>query len=268
MQKLLVLTDLHICAPGKQIVGLDPAARLKDVLHTAILAHPDAAGLILMGDLTHHGRPEEYDVLRHILADLEIPVVLMVGNHDKRDVFFAAFPDAPKTRSGHVQTTWDLGNHRIITLDSLDGPPYPDGHHAGRLCADRIAYLQDALDTKGDRHALICVHHPPFATGIVGMDQIKLADGDRFLNILRNYSDVHLLCGHVHRTISGTSRGVSWSMLKSTCHQGVLDLSTPNPHLSTNASGAFGLVLLTEGTVVVHSEDVDVPGVSIFGGYC
>ncbi|MEO0929658.1 MAG: metallophosphoesterase [Pseudomonadota bacterium] len=267
MEKLLVMTDLHICARGLYIVGLDPAARLKAALAACLQAHPDAAGLILMGDLTHNGLPEEYDVLCDILADLPLPIVPMIGNHDRRAAFLAAFPDAPQTPTGHIQKVWDLGEHRIITLDSLDGPPYPDGHHAGRLCPDRMEFLQDALATKGDRGALICMHHPPFATGIVGMDNIMLADGDRFLDILRPYMDVHLLCGHIHRTISGNTRGVPWSMLKGTCHQGVLDLASQNAHLSTNEPGSYGVVLLMPDGIVVHSEDVDVPGAAIFDGY-
>ncbi len=267
MQKLLVLTDLHICEPGKRIIGLDPSERLRTVLRAALDAHPDAAALILMGDLTHHGRPAQYAALRDIIKDIDMPIVPMIGNHDRRDTFLAAFPDAPQTHSGHVQKVWDTGDHRIITLDSLDGPPYPDGHHAGRLCPVRMAFLQDALETKGDRRTLICVHHPPFATGILGMDEIMMTDCDAFIALLGRYADVHLLCGHVHRTISGNTLGVPWSMLRSPCHQGVLDLVTPNPHLSTNEPGSYGLVLLMPDGVVVHSEDVDVPGAAVFGGY-
>ncbi|MDP5083952.1 MAG: phosphodiesterase [Yoonia sp.] len=267
MQKILFLSDLHICAPGATIIGLDPAARLQKALDAALTAHGDAAALIVLGDLTHHGLPEEYAVLRGILEAVPIPIIPMLGNHDRREAFLAAFPKAPQTESGHIQHVFDLENHRIITLDSLDGPPYPEGHHAGRLCHARLAFLEDALVSREGRQAIVCIHHPPFATGIVGMDLIRLAQGDSFLDLLARHGAVHLICGHVHRTMSGSIRGVPWSMFKSPCHQGVIDLETPNSHLSSNEPGAYGLALLSDDGVIVHSEDVGIKDRRVYGGY-
>ncbi|WP_296430975.1 metallophosphoesterase [Yoonia sp.] len=267
MKKLLCLSDIHICGPGETIIGLSPTKRLETVLEAATTAHPDAAALILLGDLTHHGTDVEYAELARILANIAIPIVPMLGNHDRRDAFLRAFPKAPQMPSGHIQQVQDIGRHRIITLDSLDGPPFEVGHHAGRICAARRAFLEHALDTRDGRQALVCIHHPPFETGIVGMDRIALADGPAFLDLLAQHGRVHLICGHIHRTMSGSARGVPWSMFKSPCHQGVLDLSQPNSHLSSNEPGAYGVVLLSDDGVVVHSEDVGLAGVRIFGGY-
>ena len=74
----------------------------------------------------------------------------------------------------------------------------------------------------------------------------------------------HLLCGHVHRTISGQSRGVPFTIFKSPCHQAPLDLDSADSTLSTAGPGACGLLLLTAGGVIVHSEDVglDAPAIS------
>ncbi len=256
MQKLLVISDIHICQPGETIIGLDPMARFRLVLDAACTAHPDAKALILLGDLTHRGLPDEYAALATVLRDVPIPIIPMLGNHDRRAAFLAAFPDAPRTGAGHVQGMMDLPRHRVITLDSLDGPPYPAGHHMGRLCPDRRAFLSAALAGARDRTALVFVHHPPFATGIAGMDAINLADGDIFLDQLAAHGAVHLFCGHVHRTMSGSSRGVPWSMFKSPCHQGVLDFESDNSSLSVDEPGAYGLLLLHEGGVIAHSEDV------------
>ena len=256
MQKLLVITDLHICTPGETIIGLDPTLRFRQVLDAALTTHPDAAALILMGDLTHRGLPAEYAALAAVLADVAIPVIPMLGNHDRRDAFLAAFPDAPRTAHGHIQSLLDLGDHRIITLDSLDGPPYRAGHHSGRLCPERLGFLTDALAGAQDKGALVFVHHPPFDTGIAGMDAIKLADGADLLALLRDHPRVHLVCGHIHRTISGSTVGVPWTIFKSPCHQGVIDLTDTNSSLSVDEPGAYGLILLTDDGIVAHSEDV------------
>ena len=258
MPKLLVMTDTHICAPGQSIIGLSPSKRLAAALDHALAAHPDAAALILMGDLTHHGADAEYSELASILGDVPIPIIPMLGNHDRRDAFQAAFPAAPKCAHGFVQKVVDYPHHRVITLDTLDGPPYPKGHHAGHLCAKRREWLTKALDGAAGRKPIVFAHHPPFETGIVGMDRIRLLDGDDLVALLAQH-DAHLFCGHIHRTISGQMNGLSWTMFKSPCHQGVLDLADPDSSLSIDEPGAYGVVLLPQGGVVAHSVDVLPP---------
>lgn len=116
MEKILVLTDLHLRAPGRTIIGLDPIARLRAVYDAMLTDHTDAAALILMGDLTHSGHGDEYAVLRDILATCPVPVTYMLGNHDARPAFDGVFADAPRTQHGHLQCTINLPHHRIITL--------------------------------------------------------------------------------------------------------------------------------------------------------
>lgn len=256
MQKIIFISDPHICAPGGKIIGLNPSERLTAVLDSATSKHPDAAAMVLLGDLTHRGQPEEYAELDRLLASVAIPIIPMIGNHDRRQAFLNQFPGAPQTPSGHVQQWRDIGAHRVITLDSLDGPPYPERHHAGKLCHARLAFLEEALNTREGRHAIVCIHHPPFKTGIVGMDQIMLKDGAVVLDLLARHGNLHLVCGHLHQTISGNSLGVPWTIFKSPCHQGVVELEKADSSLSKDEPGAYGLALLAEDGVIIHSVDV------------
>ena len=259
MDKLLLMTDLHICAPGETIIGLDPSQRLQAAIDAALTDHSDASALILMGDLTHHGLPIEYMELKRVLDAVPLPIIPMLGNHDRREAFLEIFPDAPQTRHGHIQHKQDLTHHRIITLGTLDGPPYPNGPHAGRLCRDKMHFLRNALAGADDKAPLVFAHHPPFKTGVVSMDLIRLEDGKELLDTLKPHKSAHLICGHIHLTISGSTNGMSWSMLKSTCHQGVLDMHDPDSSLSVDTPGSYGVVLLDRDSVVVHSVDVGAP---------
>ncbi len=265
MEKILVLTDIHIRTAGKTIIGLDPIARFSAALDAAISAHPDAKALIVMGDLTHSGHTEEYEIVGDILADcpalMNMPVTLMLGNHDGRTTFLQVFPNAPLTPQGHVQHIIDLPHHRIITLDTHD--ENADPHHSGILCADRLAWLDAALAGAGTRMPLIFAHHPAFDVGLPGMDAIALRNGPELLDRLRG-TQAHLFCGHVHRTISGQAAGIPFTMFKSPCHQAPLDLIDPDSTLSTAEPGAYGLLLLSPQGVVAHSEDVglDFPPIS------
>ena len=255
MTKLLVISDPHITPAGQTIIGLDTLARFRATLDHALRAHADAAALILLGDLTHHGDAASYARLRDALSACPVPVIPLLGNHDRRAAFCAAFPAAPVTPDGHVQTSLALPGHRLITLDTLDGPPYPQGHHGGWLCDARLAWLDAELAATG-LPVLVCAHHPPFETGIVGMDAIRLRNADALMSRLRAHGRAYLLCGHLHRTVSGVADGVPWTIFKSSGHQGPLDLVTPDSTLSIDEPPAYGVVLLSPAGVAVHSQDI------------
>ncbi len=106
--KALIFTDLHITAAGETIIGLDPAARFSEGLAHALLRHPDARHLILLGDLVNSGTQAEYERLLPLLADCPIPITVTMGNHDLRPHLHDAFPTALDT-DGFVQTALDSG---------------------------------------------------------------------------------------------------------------------------------------------------------------
>ncbi|MCR8725428.1 metallophosphoesterase [Frigidibacter sp. ROC022] len=265
MRKLLVMTDLHIRAEGQRIIGLDPGARLAEALAHALARHGDAEALVLCGDLTHAGEPAEYQRLRAVLADCPLPVIPMLGNHDNRDAFRTVFPEAPATPEGHVQDVRDIGETWLITLDTLIGPPF-GWTHLGRLGPERLAWLDSALAGARDRQVLVCAHHPPMPTGLPAMDSILLEDGAALVDrLLAHDAPAHLILGHLHRTVSGTMRGLPFTVLKGTCHQGPLELVSDDSTLSVDEPGAYGVVLLGPGQVIVHSEDVLATGSALSG---
>jgi 3',5'-cyclic AMP phosphodiesterase CpdA len=249
--KLLVLTDIHFVEENADIIGLDPAERFQEVLEHAVAHHGDAERIIITGDLAHHGRRVQYERLQSVLGSVDLPISLMMGNHDRREQFHEVFGG-----NGFVQGQFDLGDATCLFLDTLDGPPYPKGHHAGLLCEKRLGWLDTQLQTAGDR-VLVFMHHPPFATGFDGMDAINLANADAFFDVIKRHGNVeHLICGHVHRTISGHARGVPFTIFKSPCHQMPMMLGEAGTSHSVDEPGAYGIVLVGTDSVVVHSEDV------------
>jgi len=116
------ITDLHVVAKNRLCYPKVPtnAQLAQSIAHINSLdPRPDA--VIASGDLTDHGRPEEYDLLREILSDLIPPVFVIPGNHDRRDVLLKAFasedymppPDAP-----FVNYAIDKYPVRLIGLDT------------------------------------------------------------------------------------------------------------------------------------------------------
>ncbi len=255
MQKILIFTDLHIREADKTIIGIETLERFAEGLEHALKNHPDAERLVLMGDLANSGKIAEYERLKPLLDACPIPVSLMCGNHDNRDNLLAVLPETP-TSDGFVQSVADVGDTRLIMLDTLDGPPYRNYHHSGLLCETRMAWFKAALEDAGGRRILVFTHHPAFAVGLDGMDAIRLTNDRAFLDVVKSYPNIaHIFTGHLHRTISGTVEGISFTVFKSPVIQTPLVLNGLEPSMSSGEPGAYGLVLLYPDSVIVHTED-------------
>lgn len=250
------LTDLHLVAPGGELYGLDPAARLRAAVESIALRHgpvgpAPAAFAVATGDLAHAGEPAAYALLRDILGGLPFPCHPLLGNHDERGAFRGAFPDAPTDPAGFVQRALDTPAGRFLLLDTKE-----PGTHAGRLCAARLGWLADRLAETG-APCFLFLHHPPVATGIVAMDLIPLLDADALWEVLAPHRARvrHLFHGHLHRPIAGSWRGVPFSSLRGTSHQVALDLSERTAVAGSREPPAYALVRIADGEVVVHVHD-------------
>ncbi|MCG7494834.1 phosphodiesterase [Thalassobius sp. Cn5-15] len=257
MSKILVMTDLHITTPPETIINLSPVERAREALAHAARHHHDANHLVITGDLTNEGTADQYASLKPLLQGLPWPVTMLMGNHDLRAPFRAAFPTAAVTDAGFVQAVVDLPDVRLITLDTLDTEAAVE--HAGRLCPARLNWLEQALKQAGGKPCLLFLHHPPFETGFSGMDGIGLINADALLAMAARYNVRHLFAGHIHRTITATIQGKSMTVFKSTCHQMPMMLGKEGFAHSVPEPGAYGIILTRGADVVVHTEDFSLP---------
>jgi 3',5'-cyclic AMP phosphodiesterase CpdA len=257
MVKLIVVGDPHI-RPGSSSRAVDTAEHLAQLVGHVNSHHPDAAYCLFLGDLTHEGEPEAYARFRDLITPLQMPPLLMIGNHDVRAHFQQAFPEAPQDAHGFVQFTQDLGpDHRLIALDSLNGPPYDTiERHAGFLDEARLAFLESELAAAGDRDILLAVHHQPFRIGLPGMDVIRLLNGEAFMALVSRFPSVKmLLLGHNHRSIAGQVRGLTFNGFKSLDTQTPLDFESLDPSSGIAEPPNYGVLLLSEDSILVHHED-------------
>lgn len=261
MSKIIIFTDLHMLPEGKRIIGLDPWQRLKAGIDHVNAWHADADRVVITGDLTHYGDAESYRRLKVLLDTLVPPLAITIGNHDRREVFLETFTDVPTDANGFVQQVVDLPDCRLVLLDTLFAPPYdyPESHK-GRLCEQRLAWLDGVLSDTGGRPALLFMHHPPHATGFSGMDEIRLTNDDAFYALVLKHGATvrHIFAGHVHRTISGSNRGIAFSVFKSPVHQQPMPFNTDDTSLSVDEPAAYGIALVTADGVLVHTEDYEI----------
>ena len=252
--KIIVLTDLHF---GQAAAGDRPAQRLTRAFEHIARWNADADLIVLTGDLTHEGAPADYAALKTVLGHAPAPVQLMIGNHDHRANFLQAFPETPVTPAGHVQSTRDTPHTRLIFLDTLQAPPYSyPFSHTGVLCTDRLAWLNAEL-AKGP--AILFMHHPPHDTGFVAMDAIKLGNGTAFYDLIERHGTVrHIVAGHVHRTISGSHRGVPFTVFKSLVGQMPMLFDRMDFHMECNEPAAYGILTLGPDGLIAHTEDFEL----------
>lgn len=222
------ITDTHIKLPGKLAYKkVDTAAMLRRCVEELLALKPQPDLILLTGDLVDLGRPEEYDHLKSILSPLKQRIIAIPGNHDERDAMRDAFASGGYLpRDGKfLQFAVDEYPLRIIGLDTLI--PMQGG---GELCAERLAWLDEALRQKPDTPTLVMMHHPPFVTGIGHMDKIGLKGRETFAEIVAQHPQIELiLCGHLHRVIHARVGGRPAMTCPSPAHQVALDIDPEAP---------------------------------------
>lgn len=248
--KFIHLTDTHFVPPGESLYGLNPRSRLKPAIQAINREHLDAEFVIISGDLTHRGEEAAYRNLRAVLDGLVLPYHLMLGNHDCRSGLRRVFPEAAVDEHGFVQYTLETDAGVFVMLDT-----HQPGTEAGHLCPQRLAWLSQTLDAHAAQPVYLFMHHPPMPIGIPGMDAIALQEVDAFTAVVAKHPHIrHLFFGHVHRTLSGSWRGIPFSTLPAINHQVALDLGPNDEVPGSHEAPAFGVVLLDEQSTLVHSS--------------
>ncbi|MBO3758851.1 phosphodiesterase [Ciceribacter sp. L1K22] len=260
MTKIIQLTDLHMVPEGQTIIGLDPFTRIGRAVEHINRYQADADLVIISGDLTHYGDEASYRRLRHLLADLLPPMVVTIGNHDRREIFRSVFADVMPDDDGFIQRVVDFEDCRVIVLDTAHERLADDPlHAAGTLCDLRLGFLERALAAADARPVLVFMHHPPHDTGFVGMDEIKLTNGEAFHDLIGRFGNVrHIFAGHVHRTISGSYRGTPYSIFKSPVHQQPMPFEVSDSDSSVDEPGAYGIIRVLPNGIQVHNEDYEI----------
>ena len=222
------VTDPHIKQEGKLAYKkVDTAANLAAcVAHLLKLTEkPDL--VLLTGDLTDFGRPEEYALLRRLLAPLDMPMFVIPGNHDERNNLRNAFNDHDYLPQDSEFLHYVVEGYplRMIGLDTtIPGKP------GGTLCAQRLDWLDQQLSKQREKPTILFMHHPPIKTGIQHMDVQNCSNGEAFGELLEQHPQVlQVLCGHVHRPIHTQWHGITVTIAPSSSHYVALDTQENGP---------------------------------------
>jgi 3',5'-cyclic AMP phosphodiesterase CpdA len=209
-QRFALLADIHLWEHrDREARSIRPAARFVQARDQLLALSPRPAAAIVAGDCAFgEGHAGDYAVLAELVQPIRqagLPLHFLMGNHDHRDNFYAAFPEArPNGTSPVVDRHVALLETPVanwLLLDSLEKTNYVPG----RLGKEQLEWLARTLDAHPDKPALVMAHHypdhKPKTTG--------LEDTQALLDVLLPRKQAKaFVFGHSHRWEFSTQDGL------------------------------------------------------------
>jgi 3',5'-cyclic-AMP phosphodiesterase len=179
------LSDLHV-----------GGARHDDsLLRTAIAevneAEPDI--VVIAGDLTGDGYPDQFELAGERLAAIACPrVVVVPGNHDARHVGHVHFERTFGARDSRLALSAGATQLALVAVDT--SRPDVDEGEIGR---ERYAWIDEGFAGAADLRIFVCHHHLMPIPG-TGRERNQLLDAGDVLASLRRAGVDLVLAGHRH----------------------------------------------------------------------
>jgi len=210
--RLIQISDTHLFAdPAGEFDRVNTLDSLRRVLALARTTDWPVDAVLATGDLAQDGSREAYAALHGCLAELEVPVYCLAGNHDDP----TRMAEVLSTGDVHLTDAALLGGWQVLFLNT-----HVPGHEGGRLGAAQLERFRSRLERASGRHVLVCLHHHPVPSGSRWLDRIGLADAADLFAVVDRFPQVHaIVWGHIHQAFEIERRGVQLLAAPSTCVQ-------------------------------------------------
>lgn len=167
----------------------------EELLHTAIAeinaAEPDL--IVIAGDLTDDGYPDQYPLAQKELAALAASQIVRVpGNHDARNVGYMLYEDTFGARDTRLRLQCAGLDVALVGVDS--SKPDIDEGEIGR---EHYRWIEEGFADDTDLRVFVCHHHLMPVPG-TGRERNQVLDAGDVLALLRRCSVDLVLSGHRH----------------------------------------------------------------------
>ncbi|MGC9443660.1 MAG: metallophosphoesterase family protein [Candidatus Methanospirareceae archaeon] len=146
--------------------------------------------LVVTGDLTDEGYPQEFKRAREFIEHIQCDIALVIpGNHDVRNLGYLGFEAIFGARS-------KVERYNSVTLVGLDSAqPDLDEGHVGR---EKYARLERCLTHHPDDFTVVALHHHVIPVPKTGRERNILTDAGDLLELFSRCHVDLILCGHRH----------------------------------------------------------------------
>lgn len=210
----LQISDTHI--GFNKAANPDPAASLRGLI-AKIKALPHQPDLIVhTGDLTHLAKPEQFAMAQALLGDLSTPIRFIPGEHDIVD---GNDPRPFLERFGLDAAPggwWSFDLNGVHFIGLVNSVTLGD-RGMGTLGADQLGWLRRDLAGRSASTPIVILSHfplwdlyPDWGWGT--------QDGMAALALLRRFSSVTALNGHVHQVQRKLEGHISFHSARSTAY--------------------------------------------------
>lgn len=198
--KFVIMSDIHICGElnesGESKYYPNNPKCLNQQIEDILSMRPLPANVIILGDVAwDYGLEEDYQFVAKLLEPLQqvgIKITMAMGNHDRREAFFNAFPEyrASTKVAGRVVSIVELPDFDFVVLDSLDELPDLKPRQATKVSGAMDKAQLDWLDgylAGSKRPVVLSSHHP--MTELRGMEALIC----KYPDVVAGY-----IYGHAH----------------------------------------------------------------------
>lgn len=211
--RILQITDTHLFAcEDEMLLGVNTFRSYSAVLKAVQAEQWHFDLVVATGDLAQDQSPQAYRHFAAGIARLPAPCVWLPGNHDFQPAMIDVLAECEISCAKQVLIgdEWQL----LLLESQVYGVPH------GELSENQLEWMARALDSQPERHTLLLLHHHPFPSGCIWLDQHSLRNAHMLAEVLRPHQRVKtLLCGHIHQELDVDWLGRRVLATPSTCVQ-------------------------------------------------
>jgi Icc-related predicted phosphoesterase len=198
--RIAATSDLHFTPQGYDRIR-EPLSHVKD----------EADVLVIAGDLTNYGKPEEMHSLLNALVRLRIPIVAVLGNHDYES---GQEDELMKMMTAEGIKVLDGSSYERDGIGFAGAKGFPGGFGRGMLTAfgekeikafvqaglDETLKLERALTMLSAPKIVIVTHYAPICETVEGerLEIFPFLGSSRLAEVIDRHEAVIAFHGHAH----------------------------------------------------------------------
>ena len=250
--KIIQLSDLHLVGEDDtSLYRINPNLRLKLALDSIEKNYKDIEFIVITGDLTDNASPKAYKSLASIVNRYNLPIYLMLGNHDRREIFKRYFPHF--IDDVFAQYVKKRDNKVHIFLDTL-----VEDCSYGELCSSRMAWLKEQLDMYSSDFIYLYMHHHPIESGLYEMDNdAEFKSSEKFWDLLNQYQNIkHISFGHLHRIMHSIKQNITLHSTRGIGFQVAYQPNSKIEYLTNEEKPTYAVIdILDDNNTRIHHHE-------------